>query len=701
MMQPKLNAYVIDLEANNLYPFQDKVWTICIKRLSTGERLKLNPFLTDKLHVKHQILEFIFQEANPIIIGHNFLGFDGWVLWKEFDLKMSVGPDTFCGFKVTYFDTLFASQFLWPDRDGHRPHSLKSWGQRLGLDKIDYRELALQLGIITEEENEFCRWSEPMDNYCERDTDVCEKVFYQLSEQLSREEASAMGFRLGQKNFYLMNAQAFTGFKFDIPKARELKVRIEQMIAELKAEVEPNLPKRPLKKAEESLYRLPAKPFTKDGSYSALLTKKIEQFKAIILPGGKQLRIGEKIVDIAPHAFVIDELPMELDDQNALKEYFLSIGWSPSLWNLKKGPDGRPVRDAKGKLIQTSPKIQENHQICPNLLELDGELPKKAVKFLSLRNRLGVITGWLENERLKWDGRLPASSTGLAATHRQKHSIIVNVPKAQDDVLLGKEFRSLFTVEDGNKLIGCDQAALEARCEAHWVYKYPGGVEAANDLINGDLHSKNAKVFFPKETVGFIPDSPDFNKDDAAFKPYRSLSKNGKYALTYGCTPPKLAMTLRKPAKEARPLFDAYWAANPALKELKDRIEYFWEKNGKKWIPTIDGRKLISRSKHSLVNLLFQSTGAIIVDYALCLFDMRMKGLELDEKGRPYYKYKNKIVRRVGYFHDEAIAEVDESITGDIAKIMEECMVEAGERLELNVPLVGESKIGCSWDETH
>lgn len=692
-----MNAYVIDIESNELYPFNTETWCVCIKKVDSDERLCLHPFELDKLSVKHKVLEFIFQEPNPIIIGHNFLGFDGWVLWRDYGLKISVGPDTFSGLKCTYFDTIFASQFLLPDREGF--HRLSAWGDYLGLHKIDYRTVALEAGIITPEENEFVRWSPQMDVYCMRDVEVAEQIYLLLSQQIE-DEGSWQGFRLGQKNFWLMKAQAATGFKFDTDKAVALKARIEAMIKELKDDVEPQLPKRKLKKAEEALYRLPAKPFTKDGSYSAILKKKIEEYKAIVLPGGKTLKIGDKIIEILPHAFIIDELPMELGDQNALKDWFLSIGWEPSMYNYQKGKDGRPIRDANRKLIQTSPKIQEAGKICENLLELDGELPAKIVKFMSLRNRLGILTGWLEDRRLAFDGRLSAGSSGIASTHRQRHTTVVNVPKAQDDVLLGKEFRSLFTVEKGFKLIGCDQAALEARCEAHWVYQYDQ--VAALELIDGDIHSKNAKAFYPLETQQYDIKADGFNKDDPNFKPYRSKSKNGKYAVTYGASAGKLAKTLGQPERKGKILFEAFWAANPGLKQLKDQIEYNWQKQGGKvWILGIDGRRLHSRSQHSLINLLFQSTGAIIVDYAAALFDQKMGEMFMDNQGRPFYQYKKKIVRRVGYWHDELVTEAEEPVAKEVAKIMDWCMVEAGLRLKLNVPLVGESKIGEAWDQTH
>ncbi len=692
------SAYVVDLEANNLYPFQDKIWVICLKQVGTDKRLKVHPYKDPK--AKEKIIDFIFQDPGvPIIIGHNYLGFDSWCIWKELGIPMSVGRDTFAGREVRYFDTLFGSQFFLPDRlEGH---SLRAWGIKLGDHKIEYRKLLIEKGLLPKDAPsgaEFSFHTSEMDEYCWQDCSVCEQVYVELNNQLE-EEKSHSAFRLGQKTFFLMAAQGFTGFKFDSEKGIALKARIEGMIEELRREVEPELPPRKLKKTEEPLYRFPAKPYTKDGQFSALMNKFLERIGATVLSRAA-IQVNGRTINIVGHGLIQDTVPMLLDDQNALKDYFLNVlKWEPTLWNYQM-KDGKPVRDEKGKLIKTSPKLQEAGKICENLLELDGDLPKKIVRFMSLRNRLGILTGWLENARLTWDGRLTAGSSGIANTHRQRHVIVVNVPKAQDDILLGKEFRSLFTVDKGNKLIGCDQSALEARCEAQWVYEYDQA--AAFELIQGDIHAINAKAFYPIETKDFDITSPDFNKDDPKFKPYRSKSKNGKYAVTYGASAAKLAKTLGQPERRGKVLFDAFWEANPGLKKLKDKLEYVWEREGNKlWIPGIDGRRLHSRSKHSIVNLCFQSTGAIIVDYALCLFDMKMGGLKLDSRGRPYYKYKNRIVKRVGYFHDEAIVETEPTIAEEVADIMKWCMVEAGVRLNLNIPLAAEAKIDISWDKTH
>lgn len=693
------NIYIFDLEADNLYPYQENIWTIHFKKYNEDKWLRLNPFNTDK-DVKQEILNFIFEKDNPMIVAHNGLGYDQWVLWKELGLNFGVGVDHICGRKVTFFDTLFASQYLLPDRPGG--HSLKSWGKRFKNEKIEYRQQLIEKGLLdksSKKGEEFKFYHFLMEEYCEQDVLVTEQTFTELYRELSIHK-SINGFKLGQKNFYLMAAQSFTGVNFDKEAALKLIPRIENMMEIEKNAVDPLLPERPLKKTEEVYYKTPSKFFKKDGSLTSHYISFIEKHNIKDYGDNYFVAYGKKY-NTEPNILLDVQKKMTIEDQKELKQYFLDSGWEPTMWNFKKDSNGKAIRDEKRQLILTSPKIQENGKICPNLEELDGEIPKRIVKFLSLRNRLGVLNTWVTHPRLDWDGRLPAGSSGIASTHRQKHTCVVNVPKAQDDVLLGKEFRSLFTADEGHVMIGVDQAALEARCQGHWTFRYDNG-QTAYELLNGDPHSKNAKAFYPEETKNFDIYAEDFDKDHPDFKPYRSKSKNGGYAIMYGCAPPKLASTLGLPEKFGKKLLDNFWDANKALKQLKDNIEKFWiNKGDKKWIPGIDGRRLYSRSKHSLVNLLFQSTGAIVVDYSLALLDMKLGGLKIDELGRPYYEYKGKIVKRLIYSHDESQLSSSQEISEEVANIFEWCMSESGKRLKFKIPLEGKADIGRNWSETH
>ena len=119
----------------------------------------------------------------------------------------------------------------------------------------------------------------------------------------------------------------------------------------------------------------------------------------------------------------------------------------------------------------------------------------------------------------------------------------------------------------------------------------------------------------------------------------------------YGAQKEKLAKMLRIPLKEAERLFEAYWEAVPALKELKERIENYWRATNKSYIRGIDGRKLYVRMAHTLVNLLLQSGGALAVKYTLVGICRRLE--ELNILGNPLVdteeESKDKVYQMIAY----------------------------------------------------
>lgn len=149
-------------------------------------------------------------------------------------------------------------------------------------------------------------------------------------------------------------------------------------------------------------------------------------------------------------------------------------------------------------------------------------------------------------------------------------------------------------------------------------------------------------------------------------------------------------------------LLERFWDANPATKQLKDNVTKFWETNGqKKWLPAIDGRRLSTRKKSALLNTLFQSCGAISMDYAICFIDEKLGGIKFDSMFRPYYDLNGQQVKRIGYMHDQTDWESDEGVDEELKQIIEDCYVEAGVHLKLKVPLAGDGKIGANLYEVH
>lgn len=102
----------------------------------------------------------------------------------------------------------------------------------------------------------------------------------------------------------------------------------------------------------------------------------------------------------------------------------------------------------------------------------------------------------------------------------------------------------------------------------------------------------------------------------------------------------------------AQGVIDAFWDSNEGLKRLKEGLEKYWESTGKKYILGLDGRKIYTRSKHSLLNCLFQSAGAIIMDAAGCFMDMWLRQRGLYDKG----------VQRVLYVHKFIVPYTGDSV---------------------------------------
>lgn len=133
-------------------------------------------------------------------------------------------------------------------------------------------------------------------------------------------------------------------------------------------------------------------------------------------------------------------------------------------------------------------------------------------------------------------------------------------------------------------------------CEGDYVLKYPGGEEMLIDLLAekpNSIHCKMAKKL-------------SISRDSA-----KSIS----YGLLYGASVDKVKKMLEISDEEAERIYNGYWDGVPALKMLREKTEEFWEKTGKSYLISKDGRKLFARSKHSLLNLLFQNLGSICMKY--------------------------------------------------------------------------------------
>lgn len=487
---------------------------------------------------------------------------------------------------------------------------------------------------------------------------------------------------LANKTYHSMCKQERVGVGFDKEKAEELVKTAGEWMERLEKEIEPTLPKKEPNIGETKELTPPKIQFKKNGEPSANVIKWFDSIERVNDEwiGTKVVGNQEVKVVLPHHKPILDKIPMKLKDQKDIKEWLMSLGWKPTLWNVKKRPDEYGKKRIVYPIEQTTPKFHENGTLCPNL-EAIGEriaIIKPIITYLSLKNRKAVVEGWLSHPRLEVDGRLPAISSGLTNTHRQKHSVVANVPKADPKVILGKEMRSLFVAQNGNVIVGYDASGLEARVEAHFTYPYDNGTYA-KELLDGDVHTNNAKIFYPECEIG---------EDGKARGEWRNPSKNGKYALVYGAQPPRLADTLNIPIERAKEIWEDFWTMNVSLGKLKEDLEKQWFDNGKKFIIGLSGAKIYTRSQHSLINTLFQNAGSVIMDMANALAEKQITK-------------ENLRATRGIFMHDEAQWECHPDDAKRVGEIGVWSIKKAGEFFKLNVPLDADYDIGHSWAETH
>lgn len=564
---------------------------------------------------------------------HNGIGFDLRVLRVILNYE----------YKGVYIDTFLLSRILFPDIEapendhGSRSrHSVESWGIRFGHPKVKH--------------DDWSKFSMEMLHRCVEDTKIqgqiyehCHKTMQELVARDSRFQNMEWMkvIRMEQKVWNLIDDQAEHGWTFDLERAYTLIDTLTHTIASVNIKLSPILP--PKVTHTETV----TKAFKADGELTVNAANWCLSDE-VIFPSGDFCKLKRE--------------PFNLHSSAQVKDYLLSKGWEPKEYNFKKDKHGKPLRDDKRQLIKTSPKVPKTAE---DWAEVAEELGSPDIALLSEYNkashRLSQIEGLIKNVRQ--DHRIEAHANTCATnTARMAHRVVVNIPKADPSIYFGKELRSLFKASEGLVLVGCDASALEARCEAHYIHQYDPVM--ANVLINGDIHSVNADVFGVD----------------------RNTAKTGKYAILYGCSPQKLASTLKLPLGQAKSLYENYWEANTASKALKEALEEEYEQFG--YIKAIDGRPLTIRYKHAILNTLLQSCGSIAIKVALCIFHRRLIDTNLQ-------------AHMLGVFHDEWQTECHPSIADRVGLIAVESIREAGRYLGMNVPLDGEYKIGLNWAETH
>jgi DNA polymerase I-like protein with 3'-5' exonuclease and polymerase domains len=334
-----------------------------------------------------------------------------------------------------------------------------------------------------------------------------------------------------------------------------------------------------------------------------------------------------------------------------------------------------------------------NVKLDDDVLEVLGEKYAEAkllAEYQLLNKRLGQIAegkeAWLKHCQLYGDGRIHGSvvtNACISGRCSHKRPNMAQIPSVGH--AYGAECRSLFYAPEGWVLVGADASGLELRALGAMLAHFDGGDYAR--LVSNpdrDVHFHNACLF------GI------HSADLPIEKATRDLSKRLIYCILYGGGAKKTGSIVVPNESEqtqyeiGKKTIDTFYKNLPAIKQLKDLIDKRIGERG--YLIGIDGRRLQIRSRHSALNQLLQSTGAITVKKATTILynDLTNKGLKW-----------GKDFGFVAHIHDEVQALVKPEYVDLYKDLAINSFRKSGEYFNLKCPMTGEARVGQNWMETH
>ena len=524
-------------------------------------------------------------------------------------------------------------------------HNLEAWGWRLGDNKDTFGK-----------ETDWKEWSEEMEIYCVQDVRLTRK----LCQHLLSKDYSLECLHLEHQFKKYITLQEQNGVGFDLEKAQELSAELSQDKHDLSQELIEIFPKR-REVMKSHVWKISRLPLPLTGDYVTYDTKKeaIEYCRENKLPTTRIIKGPKKVRyhDINPTS----------RDQIA-EALMTKYNWKPK------------------ELTETGkPKVSES-----TLAELPYPEAKMFKDLLLINKLLGQLSngdqGWIRhvNRDSIIKGRV---ITNGAVTGRCTHSHpnMAQVPAIRVDkegnILKGRkghygyEMRSLFrpTREDW-VMVGADASGLELRCLAHYLARWDDG-EYAKQILEGDIHTFNQK---------------------AAGLPTRNNAKTFIYAWLYGAGDEKIGSIVGGNSKEGKQLKKKFMESIPAVAKLKQAVEECCDRRG--YLIGLDGRHLPIRSKHSALNMLLQSAGAVIMKRALVEF--MESYLKYIQHFASEAQHRDD-VRLMLNVHDEVQIECVTNEAERCGKSFVQAIKTAGEHFNFKCPLDGDFKIGSNWAETH
>lgn len=651
-------AKVFDIETNavdfnDLHGSLKTIHCIVIGDTDTGVTVRYNDRELGAMTVENAV-QYLQQcsDDGEYLVGHNIQGFDIpaiQVMYPEFSPKLI--HDTTIMSKLMY-PNLRDLDFNFIKKNPKFPkhmigwHSLASWGYRLGEYKDDFSSRMKELGLDP--------WGDLPEQYEKEREDYCEQdviVNMKLYEKLMSKGFSEDSIQLEQDIRRIVTRQEKYGFAFDVKAARVLQGDLVERKLELEREMKELFPSFYVRDGRKATFKKDMKRW-REHPRGAQKRKGVSGFYENVTGEGEYQKVKLSVFNPGSRDHIANRLQ---------KMY----GWKPKAF----GADGKPTVDERVLSRLNYPPV------------------KHLLEYLMVNKRLGQLAegkeAWLKQER---NGRIHGRvDTMGAVTSRMTHSKPNVAQTPANGAPFGKRCRALFTVAEGNRLVGADADALELRLLAGYMARWDGG-EYIKVVLDGkkedgtDIHSRNR-------------DAVELKKRDTA--------KTWFYAFIYGAGDYKLGeiiaseMDVKPKGRKALTALgkrsrDNFQRNLPALGKLVSAIKAAAKKRGR--VKGLDGRLHPVRAEHAALNTLLQGAGAIVMKRMLVLADNALQS----QGYKPGADYEF-----VANVHDELQVETHRDFADDVARTMERSLKEAGEYYDFKCPITGTADIGSNWSETH
>ena len=646
-----------DIETNALEQ-PDKVWLVGGKMACTGEVFKFENIHEDAVARKAATEWHLSLDK---MVGHNFICYDLPLLNRWLDKPLDPR-------KV--IDTLILSRTfdynIETPKGGKGPHSLKSWGIRLGVHKGDYTD--------------FDTFNQDMIDYWYGDLDTTEALFKRFKANIY-DKSWARSLRAEHDLQIELVRTKYAGFHFNKELAQHLLDQVTEEKDRLESQFKIDFPPQ-LLHVNTLKYRSKA-----DGSEYSTVIKAKESY-----PLTK--RSGDDLL-------CYDYVPFNPAASRDRVDVLWDAGWKPFektkthflFDKLKVGdPYGKKIKamdtdffsDKKADLERYGYTVSED-----NLATLPPDAPegaKSLAQWLTLEGRRSSLKEWID--QVKADGRVHGSINNIGAwTGRCAHNApnTANIPSAFHGIPTNaveeikhkydKHLRECWDVPKGSWLVGCDADGIQLRVLADYLWRHYDADMYAQAIINGkkedqtDIHNMN------KKALG-VPNGT------------RDMAKTFIYAWLLGAGVAKTASILgvnTREATEARSRFEL--SIDGMFKLKKQLIPYIAEQG---YFTGYDGRKAVVPSEYKTLAGLLQSGESVLMKHTLLNFHTKARAEGIN-------------FRMVGFIHDEVQIEVKGSKeeAEHLGQLVADTMLQTGVDLGFKIPTPGSYDVGLNWCETH